>query len=266
MVELPLTADCARCAALCCVAPTFAVSADFAIDKPAGQPCPHLQPSSHCGIHSTLRERGFPGCAAYDCYGAGQHVVQETFAGRDWSADPTLPRVMFDVFARMRELHELLWHLDAAEALAPDGLRDELAGAKQATERLARSDAQTILAADLGAHRAGVLPVLRAISAHARSGVAQSAGLAGADLTGRDLSGQNLRGADLRSARLVGCDLRGSDLGLADLTGADLRGADLRGADLRTALFLTQPQIDGARGDAATRLPAVRTRPAHWPD
>ena len=57
MAELPLTADCARCAALCCVAPTFAVSADFAIDKPAGQPCPHLQPSSHCGIHSTLRER-----------------------------------------------------------------------------------------------------------------------------------------------------------------------------------------------------------------
>ena len=33
-----LHADCARCAALCCVLPPFAASADFAIDKPAGRP------------------------------------------------------------------------------------------------------------------------------------------------------------------------------------------------------------------------------------
>ena len=52
--------------------------------------------------------------------------------------------------------------------------------------------------------------------------------------------------------------------GLADVTGADLRGADVSGADLRTTLFLTQPQIDSARGDAATRLPPARRRPMHW--
>jgi Pentapeptide repeats (8 copies) len=259
MAELPLTADCTRCAALCCVAPAFAVSADFAIDKPAGRPCPHLQASFRCGIHATLRERGFPGCAAYDCFGAGQHVVQETVAGRDWRDDPSLAREMFDVFARMRELHELLWHLREAEPLAMADERDTLAAATQATERLARSDAQTIVAADLSAHRMRVLPVLRRVSAHARAGIARPADLAGADLTGRDL-----RGADLRSARLVGSNLRDSDLTLADVTGADLRGAELGGADLRTTLFLTQPQIDGARGNAATVLPPTRLRPTHW--
>jgi hypothetical protein len=264
MAELPLTADCERCAALCCVAPAFAASADFAIDKPAGQPCPHLQPSWRCGIHSTLRERGFPGCAAYDCFGAGQHVVQETFAGRDWRDDPNLAREMFDVFARMRELHELLWHLHEAERLAPTGERDSLATARQATEQLARSDPKTILAADLDAHRTQVLPMLRGVSAHARSGITRPADLAGADLAGADLAGRDLRGADLRSARLVGCNLRGADLSLADVTGADLRGADVSGADLRTTLFLTQPQIDSARGDAATRLPPARRRPMHW--
>ena len=264
MAELPLTADCERCAALCCVAPAFAASADFAIDKPAGQPCPHLQPSSRCVIHSTLRERGFPGCAAYDCFGAGQHVVQETFAGRDWRDDPNLARQMFDVFARMRELHELLWHLQEAERLAPPGERDSLAAARQATEQLARSDPQRILAADLDAHRTQVLPMLRRVSAHARSGITRPADLAGADLAGADLAGRDLRGADLRSARLVGCNLRGADLSLADVTGADLRGADVSGGDLRTTFFLTQPQIDGARGDATTRLPPARRRPMHW--
>ena len=38
-----LRADCSRCEALCCVAPAFAASADFAIDKPAGVPCPRLR-------------------------------------------------------------------------------------------------------------------------------------------------------------------------------------------------------------------------------
>jgi hypothetical protein len=197
MAELPLTADCERCAAVLCGAGIRGLGR-LRHRQARGQPCPHLQPSWRCGIHSTLRERGFPGCAAYDCFGAGQHVVQETFAGRDWRDDPNLAREMFDVFARMRELHELLWHLHEAERLAPTGERDSLATARQATEQLARSDPKTILAADLDAHRTQVLPMLRGVSAHARSGITRPADLAGADLRGADLAGRDLRGADLR--------------------------------------------------------------------
>ncbi|WP_425519715.1 pentapeptide repeat-containing protein [Streptomyces auratus] len=47
--------------------------------------------------------------------------------------------------------------------------------------------------------------------------------------------------------------------------GADLRDADLAGADLTGALFLTQAQLNAAKGDAATTLPPSLTRPAHWP-
>ena len=46
--------------------------------------------------------------------------------------------------------------------------------------------------------------------------------------------------------------------------GADLRGADLGGADLRGSLFLTQSQLEAARGDPATLLSPARARPAHW--
>ena len=71
-----LRADCGRCAGLCCVAPAFVASADFAIDKPAGRPCPKLSSDFSCSIHDSLREHGFPGCAVFDCFGAGQQVVQ----------------------------------------------------------------------------------------------------------------------------------------------------------------------------------------------
>src|SRR6185437_7197530 len=50
--SLELRADCGRCFGLCCVAPAFVRSADFAIDKPAGQPCPNLATTSFdCSLH-----------------------------------------------------------------------------------------------------------------------------------------------------------------------------------------------------------------------
>ncbi len=57
--------------------------ADFAIDKPSRTPCPHLAADAGCSIHAELPARGFPGCTVYDCFGAGQHVVQVQFGGAD---------------------------------------------------------------------------------------------------------------------------------------------------------------------------------------
>jgi len=114
-----LRADCEHCFGLCCVVPAFSVSADFAIDKAAGQPCPNLQADFRCGIHSQLRQTGFSGCTVYDCFGAGQKVSQLTFGGQDWRDDGNVERRMFAVFPVMRQLHELLWYLAQARTLAP---------------------------------------------------------------------------------------------------------------------------------------------------
>lgn len=81
---LELRADCGQCFGLCCVALPFARSADFAIDKGAGEPCPNLESDFRCGIHTRLRRTGFTGCTVYDCFGAGQRVSQVTFGGVDW--------------------------------------------------------------------------------------------------------------------------------------------------------------------------------------
>ncbi len=53
-----LRADCGCCAGLCCVAPAFAASADFAMDKPAAQPCPNLLAGFRCGMHDSLPRTG----------------------------------------------------------------------------------------------------------------------------------------------------------------------------------------------------------------
>ncbi len=253
------------------MAPAFSASADFAIDKPAGRPCPHLRSALGCDIHDRLRPEGFRGCAVYDCFGAGQHVAQGTFGGQDWRQAPATARQMFDVFAVMRQLHELLWYLTEALAMpAARSLSAELRLAFDETERLTGLGAREIAELDLSAHGGAVDGLLVRVSSLARRRAGGPAldreppDLKRADLMGADLRGADLRGANLRGACLIAADLAGARLTSADLTGADTRDANLSGADLAGCLFLIQAQVDAARGDAGTTLPAALTRPAHW--
>lgn len=118
---------------------------------------------------------------------------------------------------------------------------------------------------DVAAHRGEVNALLLRTSELVRAGVpGRKKERRGADLMGARLKGANLRGANLRGAYLIAADLKGADLRTADLIGADLRAADLAGADLTGALFLTQSQLNAAKGDAATKLPQSLSRPAHW--
>jgi hypothetical protein len=259
-----LRADCARCFGICCVAPAFAKSSDFAIDKPAGVPCPHLADDHRCSIHDHLREEGFAGCTAYDCFGAGQRLAQETFDGRDWRTHPDVAGPMMAALPVLRGLHELLWYVDDVIDLpTSDPIRAGLVAVRSEVEFAAAAPDAAILEVDLAALRDRSAPLLREASRLAR------AGLGGADHTGDDLSAADLRGVDLRGvsfrgALLIGVRLGDADLFRTDLLGADLRGADVRGARLADALFLTQTQLGGVRGDRRTTLPPVLEAPRHW--
>jgi uncharacterized protein YjbI with pentapeptide repeats len=260
-----LRADCTRCFALCCVAPAFAASADFAITKSAGQPCPNLRQDFGCGIHTQLRDRGFAGCTVYDCFGAGQQVSQVTFAGQDWRQAPGTARRMFAVFPIMRQLHELLWYLTEAHALEQARpIHAELAAVRDETARLTRSTPEQLRQLDVATHRDGVNALLLRASELARARFPRRKEHRGADLIGATLAKADLQGANLRGAYLIGADLQGADLRMADVIGADFRDANLRGADLTGSIFLIQSQLDAAMGDATTTLPPALTRPTHW--
>jgi uncharacterized protein YjbI with pentapeptide repeats len=261
-----LLADCANCFGLCCVALPFARSADFAVNKDAGQPCGNLQQDFRCGIHDRLRPKGFSGCTVFDCFGAGQKVSQVTFGGTSWREQPGTSRLMFQVFPVMRHLHELLWYIaQALELPEARSVHQELRRAYDKVDGLTRGSAESVAGADVMALRGEVNELLLRASELARAKVpGKKRNHRGADLMGAKLAGADLRGASLRGALLIAADLGKADLRSADLIGADLRDADLRGADLTGALFVTQAQLNAAKGDAATRLPAALTRPAHW--
>jgi hypothetical protein len=250
------------------VAPAFAESSDFAIDKPNGVPCPNLGDDFACQIHDRLRPSGFRGCVVFECHGAGQRIAQETFGGISWREAPETAELMFAAFGVMRPLHELLVYLhEAASWPQAAALHPAIERTIGEVNEVASRPAEQLVDVDVDEYRAPAAALLREASECVRRaccGPRAAAHEPGPHLFGAQLARADLRGANLRGALLIAADLIGADLRHADLIGADLRDANLSGADLRHALFLTDSQLESARGDAATRLPRERERPAHW--
>ena len=209
----------------------------------------------------------------YECFGAGQKISQVSFGGRSWRQAPETRDLMFTILPIMRQLHELLWYLnEAMEMPEARPIRDQLVRAFEQTEQITQQSPEEVGSVDIAFHRERVNAMLSRASELVRTSSLPEAQVLkrsrkirpGADLIGAQLSGQDLRGSNLRGACLIAADLSGADLRAVDLIGAGLRDSNLSGADLSTSFFLTQSQLNSAKGDASTKLPASRTRPAHW--
>ena len=267
-----LSADCMKCFGLCCTALNVAASSDFAINKPSGTPCPHLQGDYRCEIHKNLREKGFKGCTVFDCLGAGQKVSQVTFNGRSWREYPEIADKMFRVFPVMEQLYEMIAFI--SEALTYDisqSLQKKLIKQLEKLQSLTDMDADSLLSLDMTGARLPVNELLLEASDYIRSelsskvfAIKKGKNYRGVDWIGKNLAGKDLRTTDLRGAYLIAADLRNADLRGADLIGADLRDANLSGANLSTSMFLTQMQMNSAKGNDKTKLPSYIQRPSHW--
>lgn len=265
-----LRSDCQNCFGLCCVALPYTKSVDFACHKADGTPCSHLQSNYLCSIHQELRAKGFKGCTVYECFGAGQKVSQVTYEGQEWQKHSNRAQEMFAVFPIMQQLHEMLWYLNEALALeATQPIHSDIRACLEATEDLTNQQPEFILTLDVSEHRAKVNQILVQVSERVRSKISYKRSdeqiNQRRDLIGAKLRGSKLQGANLRGALLIAADLRDADLRWSDFIGADLRDTDLSGADLTGSIFLTQAQVNAAKGNSKTKLPSALIYPAHWP-
>ena len=265
-----LRVDCEKCFGFCCVALYFSASEGFPNNKEAGKPCVNLQSDFKCYVHKNLRNQGLKGWTAYDCFGAGEKVAQVTYNGCDWRKEPKSANQMFDVFLIMRQLHEMLWYLNQAVSLKENtSIHNDIRSMIEETEKLTYLSPESLIALNIQSHQDKVNALLLETSETVRNkacfGQKKSQNIPrGLDCIGSDLRKINLKGANLRGAFLIATNLRGVDLSKADLIGADLRDADLRGANLSECIFITQSQINTAKGDSNTKLPKSLNRPSYW--
>ena len=159
-----LSPDCGACCGLCCVAPAFDTDQGFGLDKPAHTPCPNLRPDFRCSIHDQLVERGFPGCVAFDCYGAGQRVTREMFPGASWKDSPETANDMFRAFTRLCVLHELMALLTFAQQhVAEEDIRAALAAKLHEIEALCRAEIKNPGKVDITVIKHQTMELLRSL-------------------------------------------------------------------------------------------------------
>jgi uncharacterized protein YjbI with pentapeptide repeats len=223
----------------------------------------HLLPDFRCAIHPQLAQANMKGCLTYDCFGAGQRVTQVCFPETNWRKTPAQASEIFKVFLAMVELHLLLWYLIEAWSVVSDDrcLSDIEALVEENKQMTARSPAE-ILEIGVEEHRRNVNRLLKKVSKMMALGHSDSK--RSRDFLGKDFAGANLDGRDLSMSLLIAANLEGCNLRGANFLGADLRDARVADTDLTECIFLTQMQVNSAKGNTDTKLPPHLSRPVTW--
>lgn len=258
-----LTISCSKCSGLCCVALYCAKTEGFPADKIAGEPCQNLMPDFCCAIHSKLLQSKMRGCLAYDCFGAGQKVTQKCYSATNWQAEPEQANQIYQVFLAIFQLHQMLWYLiEASSFKLGDRIKATIDKLILENERIIALLPEEILCLDMEAYRLRVNDILKEVSK--TIAVLPSNGEKKKDFFGKKFNKANLDRRDFSMSLLIAADLEGCSLIDTNFLGADMRDANIKNTDLSKSIFLTQMQINAAKGNKNTKLPDTLTYPTAW--
>ena len=84
------------------------------------------------------------------------------------------------------------------------------------------------------------------------------------DFLGGNFKGQDMSGADLSTKLLIAANFEKSLFNGTNFLGADTRDTNFKNADLSEAVFLTQGQVNSAKGSRNTKLPYHLDYPSTW--
>ncbi|WP_395018652.1 pentapeptide repeat-containing protein [Robinsoniella peoriensis] len=261
-----LKIDCRKCSGLCCTALYFSKSEGFPNDKPAGKPCTNLMSDFSCAVHKKLMQYNLKGCMAFDCLGAGQKVTSDIYGGVSWKQRPEAASEIFQVFLAVWQLHQMVWYLAEAAAVIPaEKLAEDIDALITEYKNMTALPSDQILQIDIEEYRTRVNLILKKAGELTANSIAPGKNtVRRSDNMGKNFKKANLDGQDLSMSLLIAANLEGCSLFGTNFLGADMRDTNIRNADLSESLFLTQAQVNAARGNENTKLPKTLCRPKSW--
>lgn len=260
-----LKIDCKKCSGLCCTALYFSETEGFPNDKPAGKPCTNLMSDYGCAVHNKLMQYNLKGCMAFDCLGAGQKVTSDIYGGVSWKNQPERAEEIFRVFLAVWQLHQMVWYLAEAAAIVPaEELADQITALIGEYQNMTALSPMEILQIDIEGYRTRVNKILKKAGELVVQSVAPGKTDKRSDNMGRNFKKANLNGRDFSMSLLIAANLEGCSLYGTNFLGADMRDTNIQNADLRESIFLTQAQVNAARGNERTKLPDTLSRPIAW--
>jgi hypothetical protein len=259
-----LKIDCSNCSGLCCTALFFSKLDGFPEDKKAGRPCVNLLPDFRCKIHPELIKRKMNGCLGYDCFGAGQKVIQTIYNNSNWSTEPRIAQQIFDVFLVVFQVHRILYFLAEAKTMIPvQELWDDINALIKEGREAVKASPQEILVYDINDYKKRVNEYLRKITMIIRLHYNKNQD-EHKSFMGKKYIDKNFDGMDFTMCLLIATNFAGCSFPGANFLGADTRDTNFSFADLSEAVFLTQGQVNSAQGNSETKLPRNLSRPIAW--
>ena len=258
-----LKIDCEKCSGLCCVALYCMKTDGFPANKEAGTPCKNLMSDFRCAIHSDLVSKNMRGCLAYDCFGAGQKTTQIYYPNSDWKTNPGQADEIFHVFLIVFQLHQMLWYLiEASSFILDKHLKSDIDALIFENQQMTNQSPDEILHFNIEKYRLQVNQALKQVSGMITSDSSHET--QSNDFFGTNFKKKNLDGRDFSMSLMIAANLEGCSLQGTNFLGADMRDTNIKNTDLSGCAFLTQMQINSAKGNSNTKIPENLSRPNSW--
>ena len=156
----------------------------------------------------------------------------------------------------------MAWYLLEALSLASDEtLKADIDELIMKNEQMTAYTSYELIHLDMEEYKANVNKVLKQIS--------NGNAIFSSDKNSKDYFGKNFRHAnldrrDFSMAMMIAANFEGCSLKGTNFLGADIRDANIKNTDLSECIFLTQMQINAAKGNSNTKLPANLSRPSSF--
>lgn len=262
---LQFKADCSSCSGLCCVAFFFSKIDGFPDDKEAGKPCGNLLTDYRCKIHPQLEKQNMKGCLGYDCFGAGQHVTQALYHGQTYQDLPKRALEIFDVFIIVAHLFQMRYFLVEALTLnISEKMKKEIRSLIIENEIICNYYPNELLSFDLKKYKNKINISLEQIIQLLKKDRHYQNKRCPTDFLAKNFKGKDMRRLDLSMKLLIAANFDGCVFEGTFFLGADTRDANFSNANLKEAIFLTQGQINLAKGNRHTKLPKHLDYPRTW--
>lgn len=258
-----LSINCKECSGLCCVALYFSKLDGFPENKKAGKPCINLNNSNYtCEVYAQLESKHLKGCLAYDCFGAGQKVTQESKSKGTWNTNNTIKQDIFKTFEINQLLNQILWYLLEAYTICDESEMNRIKQLIKENSILTKKEPHELLVSDIETYRNEVNVELKQLTYELAK--KSNRKIESKFQFEMDYSNQDLSYMDFTMTYLIGSNLDGCKLQYTNFLGTDLRDVSVKNTDLSECIFLTQFQVNSMLGNSRTLLPNGLSTPTHW--
>ena len=204
------------------------------------------------------------GCIGYDCFGAGPFLTEQIYHGVTWKAQPEKTSEICDGYTLVYRLFQLRFFLYESKKLSSsEPLLPEIYQLLQENDSICRLPVNEMLRYPIDAYHDKVNGILKQSCAELKKHFKAPSNIR-KNLLNQNLKGKDLSGADLNMKLLIGSNFQNCRFTGTTFIGADTRDANFDGADLREAVFLSQGQVNAAKGSRRTKLPKHLQYPATW--